>query len=73
MTEKDMITVLLEANTALATLRSSIEGKESLDRAGIEELVGRIRQTQNSLVDDIVYCNRQLERKGIDTNGKKKK
>ena len=73
MTEKDMITVLLEANTALATLRSSIEGKESLDRAGIEELVGRIRQTQNSLVDDIVYCNRQLERKGKEANGRKKK
>ena len=64
MTDKDLITVLLDANTALSLLRSSIEGKDSLDRAEIEELVQRIKQTQSRLVDDIVYCNRQNDNKG---------
>ena len=73
MTEKDLITVLLDANTALSSLRSSIEGKDSLDRAEIEELVQRIKKTQSRLVDDIVYCNKQLERKGKEPNGRKKK
>ena len=73
MTDKDLITVLLDANTALSSLRSSIEGKDSLDRAEIEELTERIKQTQSRLVDDIVYCNRQLDRKGKEPNGRKKK
>ena len=73
MTDKDLITVLLDANTAISSLRSSIEGKDSLDRAEIEELIQRIKKTQSRLVDDIVYCNRQLERKGKEPNGRKKK
>ena len=67
MTDKDLITVLIDANTALSSLRSSIEGKDSLDRAEIEELVQRIKHTQSRLVDDIVYCNRQNDNKSSST------
>ena len=62
ITENNLITVLLDAKTAISTLISSIESKDSLDREEIQALVQRIKRTQSQLVDDIVYCNRQIER-----------
>ena len=56
MTAKDTITILLEANSILGEICTSIKGKGSLNSVEVRSIEVRIKAAQERLVDAIVGC-----------------
>lgn len=56
MTQKDTITILLEANSILGKICTSVAGKGSLSSTEVRSVEVRIKAAQERLVDAIVGC-----------------